>query len=270
MWNVADRDQDGRDDDDAPHDLETVGDPSAYWRRRFFILGGGVAVLGLCAWLFPGGHPAPPRASATAQASMAALARQGTLPSAAYGSAWPGVTPKKTAKASEVKASGVKTSTAAVRPPGKRTARAHPDASPSPGPTASAPGGPRCAPSDIVLSLFTGQPSYGKGALPKFDVYAVSTSSSACTLSYGPGSVQVVVTRRGRVVWDSAACRLSGTGPARFTLGVPQVLTITWNRLAGQPAGCAGSLPAGSRGTFDAVALTDGQSSPVRSFKLTG
>ena len=270
MWNVADRDQDGRDDDDAPHDLGTVGDPSAYWRRRFFILGGGVAVLGLCAWLFPGGHPAAPRASVTAQASMAALARQGTLPSAAYGSAWPGVTPKKTTKASGVKASGVKASGVKAKPDGRTSARAHPDASPSPGPTATASSGPRCAPSDIVLSLFTGQPSYGKGALPKFDVYAVSTSSSSCTLSYGPGSVQVVVTRHGRVVWDSAACKLTAAVPVRFTLGVPQVLTITWNRRAGRPAGCAGSLPAGSEGSFDAVALTDGQSSPVRSFKLTG
>jgi hypothetical protein len=257
MWNVADRDQDGWDDDDAPHDLEPVGDPGAYWRRRFFILGGGVAVLGLCVWLFPGGHPAPPRASATTQASMAALARQGTLPSAAYGSAWPGVT-------------HARASTAAAKPQGKSTARAHPDASPSPDPTATASSGPRCAPSDIVLSLFTGQLSYGKGALPKFDVYAVSTSSSACTLSYGPGSVRVVVTRRGRVVWDSAACKLSATAPVRFTLGVPQVLTITWNRRAAGPSGCAGSLPAGTRGTFDAVALADGQSSPVRSFKVTG
>ena len=121
-----------------------------------------------------------------------------------------------------------------------------------------------------MLSLFTGQPSYGRAARPKFDVYAVSTSSSACTLRYGPGSVQVVVTRRGRVVWDSAACKLSAASPARFTLGVPQVLTITWNRRAARPPGCAGSLPAGAWGTFDAVALTDGQSSPVRSFKLSG
>jgi hypothetical protein len=263
MWNVADRDQDGRDDDDAPHDLGGARDPNAYWRRRFFILGGGVAVLGLCAWLFPGGgHPAPARVSATAQASMAALAKRGTLPSAAYGSAWPGLTPKKTAKASASASAGARRRKAGTR--------AHPAASPSPGATSTAAGGPRCAPSDIVLSLFTGQPSYGQGARPKFDVYAVSTSSSACRLSYGPGSVQVVVTRHGRVVWDSAACKLSAAPMVRFTLGVPQVLTITWNRRAGESSGCAGSLPSGAWGTFDAVAMTDGQSSPVRSFKLAG
>ena len=170
----------------------------------------------------------------------------------------------KTTKASGVKASGVK-----AKPDGRTSARAHPDASPSPGPTATASSGPRCAPSDIVLSLFTGQPSYGQNQSPKFDVYAVSTSSAACTLGYGPGSVQVVVTRGGRVVWDSAACKLSGATTARFTLGVPQVLSIAWDRQAKSPSGCAGTLPAGASGTFDAVALTDGQSSPVRSFTLS-
>jgi hypothetical protein len=250
MWNVADRDQDGRDDDDAPHDQGTAVDPNAYWRRRFFILGGGVAVLGLCAWLFPGGHPGAPRASAIAQASMAALATRDDLPAAAYGSAWAAPTPKKTT---------TPTAAAAVASP-----------SPGPGPTATAASAPRCTPAGIVLSLFTGEPSYGRGARPKFDVYAVSTSPGPCTLTYGPGSVQLVVTRHGRVVWDSAACGLSAAEPVRFTLGVPQVLTITWNRRASAPSGCAGSLPAGGSGTFDAVALADGQSSPVRSFKLTG
>ena len=260
MWNVADRDQDGRDGDDAPHDPGEIQDPNAYWRRRFFILGGGVAVLGVCAWLLPGGHPAAPRASATAESSMAALATRGDLPPAAYGSTWPGRTPKKTVQpAAAVDASRRKTGP-----------RAHPGPSPSPSPAAIASSGPRCAQSDIVLSLFTGQPSYGRTARPKFDVYAVSTSSSACTLRYGPGSVQVVVTRHGRVMWDSAACKLSAVSTARFTLGVPQVLTITWNRRASHPSGCAGSLPAHASGTFDAVALTDGQSSPVRSFKLSG
>jgi len=141
-------------------------------------------------------------------------------------------------------------------------------ASPSPTP-AEAAKGPRCAASDIVLSLFTGQPSYGQSSSPKFDVYAVSTSAGACTLSYGPGSVQVVVTRAGRVVWDSAACKPPAAPEVRFTLGVPQVLSISWNRQASGPSGCEGSLSAGARGAFDAVALNDGQSSPVRVFTLS-
>ena len=93
--------------------------------------------------------------------------------------------------------------------------------------------------------------------------------AAACTLPYGAGSVQVVVTWRGHVVWDSGACKSSAAKPVRFTLGVPQELTMIWNPKAAQPAGCAGSLPAGAAGTLDAVAMSDGQSSPVRSFTLS-
>jgi len=271
----SDRDQDGEDEHNGRLDLGSGRDPDAYWRRRFFILGGGIVVVGLCVWLFPGGRHAAPRTSVAAQASMAALDRRGELPSAAYGSTWPAPTPKPVATPSAA------TTTSKSADPRTTASRAHPDGrssqssspSSSPSPTSTAPAapvkGPRCAPADIVLSLFTGEPSYGQAASPTFDVYAVSTSPAACTLSYGPGSVQVVVTSRGRVVWDSAACKPPAAAAVRFTLGVPQVLSITWNRHASEPAGCAGTLPAGDSGTFDAVAMTDGQSSPVRSFTLS-
>ena len=133
--------------------------------------------------------------------------------------------------------------------------------------TASPSGEPRCAPADIVLSLFTTQASYAPKALPDFSVYAVSTAAAACTLTYGPGSVSVIVTRHGHVVWDSAACQPAAAPRVRFTLGVPRVLVLAWNRHA-TPSGCAGSLPAGAGGAFAAVAMTTGQSSPVRPFRL--
>jgi len=78
------------------------------------------------------------------------------------------------------------------------------------------------------------------------------------------------VTRHGRVVWDSAACKPAAAKPVLFSQGVPQLLAVTWNRKASGPAGCAGSLPAGDTGTFDAVAMrTGGQSSPVTTFKIS-
>jgi hypothetical protein len=266
MRTDVNREGDGGDDYCAPPGRGAVRDPNVYWRRRCFILGGGVAVLGLCAWLFPGGHPAAGRTSASAQASLAALDHRGDLPAAAYGSAWASPAPKQTATPT-----APMTSAKSADQP-KASPRPHPDPSPSLTPSASptAVGGPGCTPSDIVLSLFAGQPGYGGGASPTFDVYAVSTSSSACMLSYGPGSVHVVVTRNGSVVWDSDACKPPAATAVRFTLGVPQVLSITWNRQAKEPSGCAGTLPAGAGGTFDAVALTDGQSSAVRSFTLSG
>lgn len=230
---------------------DQLADPSAYWRRRFIILAGGFAVLALLAWLLPGVHSAAPAGSAAAaRASMAALQARGALPSAAYGSAWPVVTQKPSPAAAPTPAG------ATAGPAG------------TPGASAWAAGLRRCVPGDIVLSLFTSQPSYAQGAQPRFDVYAVSTASSVCQLPYGPGSVRVIVTRNGQVVWDSAACRPPAARPARFQLGVPEMLAISWNRKAASPAGCAGSLPRGGWGTFQAVAMAAGRTSPVRTFKL--
>jgi hypothetical protein len=265
----ADRDEMGYGDDydvpsyDAPdEDTRDLADSRAYWRRRFMILCGGVAALGVCAWLLPGASSSS-RPWAAASESMAALARQQSLPPAATGSAWqpPSPTPRPTPTASPAKLAAT-----ASKAKQKVSLSYQPRSSGA----ATAPA-PACSPGDIVLSLFTSQPSYAAGHEPKFSVYAVSTSSAACTMPYGAGSVQVVVTRQGQVVWDSAACKPPAAKKVRFTLGVPQVLTLSWNRKAPGPAGCAGSVTAGASGTYDAVAMRagqSGQSSPVATFKL--
>jgi hypothetical protein len=238
-----------------------VADPGAYWRRRFLILAAGIVALGLCAWLIPSGHSA--ETDAAARQSAAALATTDTLPSAAYG---PAYAPKPASKPSPTPTPTV--SATPTSTPKKKKAKVgvayHPSASGSP----SATSGTRCAPHDIVLSLFTTASSYPQDAPPTFDVYAVSTSATACTMIYGPGAVQVVVTRQGHVVWNSAACKPPPGSPVRLTLGVPHELTVSWNRQATKPSGCAGVLPAGASGTFDVVAMTAGQSSPVRTFSL--
>jgi hypothetical protein len=256
----------GDDHDGSHHEARDLSDDRAFWRRRFLILCTGVVALGVCAWMFPGAHQPSARTAAATRASMAALARRQALPPAAYGSAWPG--PKSTGGPT-VKASFA-SPTASATPANAADKAKKVSTAYQPSPMASATGGApgACQPAQIVLSLFTGESSYPKGARPKFSVYAVSTSAAACTLPYGAGSVQVVVTWHGHVVWDSAACKSPAAKPVRFTLGVPQELTMIWNPEAAQPAGCAGSLPAGAAGTLDAVAMSDGQSSPVHTFKL--
>jgi hypothetical protein len=246
-------------DGDGGEEEREPGDHRAHWRRRFFILCGGVIALGACALLFPAAHQPPARDVAATSASVAALAKQQALPSVAYGSAWP--EPSKPA-ASPTPSAGVPS---AAKDTKKKVSTAH---HPSPVPSASRSAAAACSPADIVLSLVTSQSSYAKGAQPKFSVYAVSTSAATCTLPYGGGSVQVVVTRHGHVVWDSAACKPAAAKPVQFTLGVPQVLTMVWNPRAAAPTGCAGSLPAGNSGPLDAVAMSDGRSSLVHTFTL--
>ena len=249
-----------------------LGADRVYWRRRFLILCAGVIALGGCAWLIPGAHSPSGRATAKARQSVAALDKRQVLPKAVYGSTWASpapaasVPPSTASSVSPSVSPSVPASTAAAKPANtKRTATGG-----NPSPTASAAATSPCAPAGVVLSLFTSQASYARGARPAFSVYAVSTKAAACTLPFGAGAVQVIVTRDGRVVWDSAACRPAPAKPARFTLGVPQVLTLTWNPRATRPSGCGGALAAGESGTFDAVAMSHGQSSPVRAFRIAG
>ncbi len=258
MWTDTDSDEEQVEDYAEPPPEFVADDSARYWRRRFCILAVGIVALVVLAWQFPVAQQPSKKAAAAASASMAALAKREALPSTAYGPSWPSPTPHKTVLASP---------TPAVTPTPTLASSAYP--APSVTPSAAAAGPPGCAPGDIVLSLFTSAPSYGQQALPAFSVYAVSTSKTACTLGYGAGSVQVVVTSAGHVVWDSAACMPAAAPQVQFTLGVPQLLTVSWNRHAVVPAGCAGSLPAGAAGTFDVVAMMAGQSSPVRTFELT-
>jgi hypothetical protein len=227
----------------ANGDTGRPADPDAYWRRRVLLLGGGLSVLMLIAWQFSGGGPVPSAShTAASRASMTAQQSRARLPSAAYGKAWPGgLSPHRTA-------------TASAKP--SRSAR----------PTAA---GARCPAGDVVLSLFTSQSSYGPAAQPRFDVYAVYTARGWCQMTYGPASVRVMVTRHGRVVWDSTTCVSPAAGTAWFERGVPRMLTITWNREAARSAGCAGSLSPNAWGTFEAVVMAHGQTSAVRSFTLT-
>jgi hypothetical protein len=230
------------------------GDPDAYWRRRFFILGGGLAVLMLVAWLFGGGGPNRQESlAAAARSSAAARVARDSLPSAAYGSPY----------------AARPSLSASVTPSPSASGSGSPSATPSASASPSANASGQCPAGNVVLSLFTSQPSYGPGQQPKFNVYAVSTSASSCQLRYGPAVVRVVVTRQGKVVWDSAACKTThqGAGMVRLSPGVPQEVALAWNREASTRS-CAGTLAHGAWGTFEVVAQADGHSSKVGSFKL--
>ena len=264
-----------RDDEECDSDRDAsdevawdLSDHGAYWRHRFLFLCAGVVALGACAWLLPGARQAN-STSAAARDSLAAAATRQSLPAAAYGPAWsspaptpsPSPSPTGSAKLTE-KTNNLPKISASYHP--------RPTESPTASSTAGGNAGAACPAADIVLSLFPSHASYDQKARPSFNVYAVSTAATGCTLTYGSGAVQVIVTNHGRIVWNSAACDPPAAKKVQFTLGVPQVLTLTWNRKAASPAGCAGSLPAGFSGTLRAVAMSHGQSSPARTFKFAG
>lgn len=251
-------------------------DPEAYWRRRFIILGGGLGALMLAAWAFASGGPSPAASrTAAARASLAARQARSSLPSAAYGKAWTPARPATPAPGPAATVAGLtlpRASPTATRPAKAAAGTVSPSAAPGSSAASGSAGGAgaRCAPGSFVLSLFTSASAYRPAQQPRFDVYAVSTSSSACEMPFGPAAARVVVTHDGQVVWDSAACEASRPAPApdvRFVQGVPAEVTLSWNPAA-RTQGCAGSLARGESGTFEAVAMADGISSKAESFTL--
>jgi hypothetical protein len=258
-WDEPELDDDGfAEEGTYDEDGGRYRDPEYYWRRRFLVLAGGLAIVGVIAC----GVSAllgPARSGSTPRASLAV---RDTLPPAALGfAAGSGSSPSASAAAAPGKGSS-------PGPGASSGSAASPKGSPSPRSPASP--AVTCSPSAMVLSLLTPHAQYGPGQQPRFEVYAVSTAPGSCTLAFGPSSVQVVVVRRGQVLWDSSGCLASAPAarPVRFMQGVPQVAVLSWNRKA-KTSGCAGSVPAGTWGRVDAVALADGKSSPVRSFTLS-
>jgi hypothetical protein len=231
-------------------------DLDSYWRRRFFILAAGFVILCGLTWALSAllGPARSIQVGGSADARSVLPARGKPSP-VGYGP----TSGAMAASVSEAPSAPGKGAAPDQRRPSRAGGRALPAA---------------CPPASIVLSLLTSQARYGQGQEPQFEVYAVSTAHGACNLAFSPSAVRVMVTSQGHVVWDSAACGSGGVasarGPVRFRPGVPRVATVTWSRRAGT-AGCAG--PAGARagaaGTYEVLATTDGESSPVRTFTLS-
>jgi hypothetical protein len=257
--------------------MERNEDLDAYWRRRVFILAGGLAILGLLAWALSGSGGAAPTPAAR-QAAVAQVRAANGLPAAAYGSmpASPAVTAPSIGSAPA-------TGSPSAAPSASRSARAKAEAkrgSARRGPAgrakASAAKRPRhvpgaalrpgalCPAGSVVMTVFSAKPSYVPGDRPVFDVYAVSTAPVSCVFRFGPGAVRVLVSQHGRVVWDSAECRPATVQRARLARGVPVQMSVSWNRHAAY--GCRGWLSSRASGHFTAVARAGSQSSPSTGF----
>src|SRR5581483_835362 len=86
-----------------------------------------------------------------------------------------------------------------------------------------------CAPSSMVLSLFTSQTAYSRGQYPAFQIDAVSTASRSCSFGFCAHRLHVQVMSKGRVIWDSADCsRGTPNRSIQFRRGVPAEAYVTW------------------------------------------
>jgi hypothetical protein len=258
-----------------PDDDETYPEqPETYWRRRVLTLVAGLGVLGLLAWAFSGGgkpgatsaQNSPPQNSsaqnspAAASGVLSAPASPGASPSASVAGAdadVPGLGAQGTSGLPSVKPSS--------SPSPRRSAGAKSTSAASAA-ASTEPGG-RCAPSSVVLSLFSSSRDYLPGQDPDFGVDAVSTAPGTCTFELGGAQLSLVVMSAGRIIWDSTDCARGGTQLSKLTRGVPVQKSFTWNRAITLP-GCVTLASSARPGSYTAQARTASITSGVYGFRL--
>jgi hypothetical protein len=226
---------------------------SVYWRRRFFALVIGLAILAVVAWALNGAvaRPAPAADKTGTNVANTGAALQ-----------------PSTADTPSSAASPAGSSSAAAKAPAGAAGR-----SPSPETSASNHaavhhGPPPCVTADVVLSLFSAQGSYSARQTPEFDVDVVSTASRTCLFNIGASHLVLQVMQGSKQIWTSADCAEGQASlVTRLRRGIPTVVPITWNGQRSAP-GCPVPGKAAAPGTYTATA-TDGRlSTSALQFRL--
>jgi hypothetical protein len=171
------------------------GDAEAYWRRRVYVLAGGITLIGLVAWACSGSD----HKRSTAQVRNAAATES------------PAATP----------------SAAKPTPTATVTVTASPTVLPG---APERPGG-TCAPRDIVVGLTPAGTVFKGRQHPRFGLSVVNTGHRACTFDVGPKSLLIRISSGSDRVWYSARCAPgAGTNIQLLKRGVPYLATLDWDR----------------------------------------
>ena len=178
-------------------DEADAGDTAAYWRRRVYVLAGGITLIGLVAWACSGSD----HKRSTAQVRNAAATVSPT-PATAPPAATP--TPAATVTVTA-------TPTADLAAP-KRV-------------------GDKCAARDVVVGLTPAGTVFAGRRHPRFGLSVVNTGRRACTFDVGPKALLIRISSGTDHVWSSAKC-VPGAGPNLQLLqrGVPYLATLDWDR----------------------------------------
>jgi hypothetical protein len=190
-------------DPEEPDDLEDFddqGDAEAYWRRRVYVLAGGIALIGLVAWACSGSDRDAGHKQSAARVRDAAAT---VSPAAALPAAVPTPTLAVTVTV---------TATPAVPVEKKRA-------------------GDQCDAADVVVGVTPNGTVFKSRQHPTFALSVVNTGRRACTVDVGPKALPIRISSGSDHVWSSERC-VDRAGPSLQLLrrGVPYLATLDWDR----------------------------------------
>jgi len=142
---------------------------------------------------------------------------------------------------------------------------------PKTSPTVTSPAGnSACTGASLHVTLSASAQTYAASQTPSFTLTATNTSKTACTLTMGDASRQLVITSGTDRVWSSADC--PATAPAKTPLlllgaGQKSDATIAWNRTR-SAEGCPAGLATPRSGTYKAAASLLGAKNEAVAFTL--
>jgi hypothetical protein len=170
------------------------GEADAYWRRRVYVLAGGITVIGLVAWACSGsGHK-----RTTAQVRNAA-----------------------------VPASPAMTVTPLPGPTTTVTVTATPTAAPAP---ATKGNGDACDARDLVADLASTRDTYRGGEHPQFRLSVVNTGRRSCAFDVGAKALRLRIESGSDRIWSSDRCGGPASDLRMLRRGIPYIETLEWNR----------------------------------------
>ncbi|TQN33140.1 hypothetical protein FHX37_3139 [Haloactinospora alba] len=91
--------------------------------------------------------------------------------------------------------------------------------------------GDPCRPADVVTTLETDKSDYAADGKPEFELSVVNTADQTCTVDVGPTNMELRVTSGDDRIFSTADC-VSGNGSDKVQLsrGVPHTETVAWDR----------------------------------------
>ncbi|WP_344977492.1 hypothetical protein [Salinactinospora qingdaonensis] len=91
-----------------------------------------------------------------------------------------------------------------------------------------------CRPEDVVVTVSLDQDDYAAGEQPVITLDVVNTAKQTCTVDLGPAAMEVRITSGPDRIFSTADCqeqtKSSGSRETQLRYGVPETVTITWDR----------------------------------------
>jgi hypothetical protein len=170
------------------------GEADAYWRRRVYVLAGGITVIGLVAWACSG----------SGDKKTTAQVRNAAVPASPAVTAQPMPGPTTTVTV---------TATPSVPPAAARKGN-----------------GDACDPRDLVADLASAQDAYRGGEDPRFRLSVVNTGRRTCTFDVGAKALRVRIESGSDRIWSSDRCGGPASSLQMLRRGIPYIETLEWNR----------------------------------------